>query len=168
MFDFRVSTHNHFDEGCREFAAKHNIIQLAKKAGLNPQTISNKLNPEQVHQLTVSEMLILTDLTEDATLVDGMLAQLQCLPCVPVNEVVDEKLASYILKATSEVGQMAAAAVVQDKITTSCRRKLIQNVNSGIRCLTLAAMAVQARIHSTPALSSTMDAMSGIGAFGLS
>jgi len=168
MFDFRVSTHSHFDEACRAFAAKHNIIQLAKKAGLNPQTISNKLNPEQVHQLTVREVLILTDLTEDATLVDGMLAQLHCLPCVPVNEMAQENLSSYILKATAEVGQMAAAAVVQDKITTSCRRKLIQNVNSGIRCLTLAAMAVQARIHTNPALSSTMDAMSGIGAFGLS
>ena len=122
MFDFRVSTHSHFDEACRAFAAKHNIIQLAKKAGLNTQTISNKLNPEQVHQLTVREMLILTDLTEDATLVDGMLAQLQCLPCVPVNEVAQEKLSSYVLKATAEVGQLAAAAVVQDKITTSCRR----------------------------------------------
>lgn len=103
MFDFQVSTHSHFDEACREFAAKHNIIQLAKKAGLNPQTIRNKLNPEQVHQLTVREMLILTDLTEDATLVDGMLAQLQCLPCVPVNEVAQEKLSSYVLKATAEV-----------------------------------------------------------------
>ncbi|UQY43302.1 phage regulatory CII family protein [Mixta hanseatica] len=164
MFDFRVSTHSHFDEACRAFAAKHNIIQLAKKAGLNPQTIRNKLNPEQVHQLTVREMLILTDLTEDATLVDGMLAQLQCLPCVPVNEVAQEKLSSYVLKATAEVGQLAATAVVQDKITTSCCRNLIQNVNSGIRYLTLAAMAVQTRIHSNPTLASTVDAISGLGA----
>lgn len=164
MFDFRVSTHSHFDEACREFAAKHNIIQLAKKAGLNPQTVRNKLNPDQVHQLTIREVLILTDLTEDATLVDGMLAQLQCLPCVPVNEVAQEKLSSYVLKATAEVGQLAAAAVVQDKITTSCRRGLIQNVNSGIRCLTLAAMAVQTRIHSNPTLASTVDAISGLGA----
>ncbi|GEM_PF-4774561 len=52
MFDFRVSTHSHFDDACRAFALKHNIIQLANKAGLNPQTIRNKLNPEQVHQLT--------------------------------------------------------------------------------------------------------------------
>nr|DAI72851.1 MAG TPA: regulatory protein [Caudoviricetes sp.] len=164
MFDFRVSTHNHFDEACREFATKHNIIQLAKQAGLNPQTIRNKLNPEQVHQLTVREMLILTDLTEDATLVDGMLAQLQCLPCVPVNEVATEKLSSYVLKATAEVGQLAATAVVQGNITPTGRRTLIQNVNSGIRCLTLAAMTVQTRIHSNPAIASTLDAVGCLGA----
>ena len=164
MFDFRVSTHNHFDDACRAFALKHNIIQLAKQAGLNPQTIRNKLNPEQVHQLTVREMLILTDLTEDSTLVDGALAQLQCLPCVPVNEMAQENLPAYVLKATAEVGQLAAGVVSQDKLTPACRRGLVQNVHAGIRCLTLAALAVQARVHSNPALSGTADVISGIGA----
>ncbi|WP_058973348.1 phage regulatory CII family protein [Type-D symbiont of Plautia stali] len=164
MFDFRVSTHSHFDDACRAFALKHNIIQLAKQAGLNPQTIRNKLNPEQVHQLTVREMLILTDLTEDSTLVDGALAQLQCLPCVPVNEMAQENLPAYVLKATAEVGQLAAGVVSQDKLTPACRRGLVQNVHAGIRCLTLAALAVQARVHSNPALSGTADVISGIGA----
>ncbi|WP_210081760.1 phage regulatory CII family protein [Pantoea endophytica] len=164
MFDFSVSTHSHFDEACRAFSAKHNIIQLAKKAGLNPQTIRNKLNPEQVHQLTVREMLILTDLTEDSTLVDGALAQLQCLPCVPVNEVAQENLPAYVLKATAEVGQLAAGVVSQDKFTTACRRGFVQNVNAGIRCLMLAAIAVQTRVHSNPAMASTADVLGGIGA----
>lgn len=164
MFDFSVSTHSHFDEACRAFSAKHNIIQLAKKAGLNPQTIRNKLNPEQVHQLTVREMLILTDLTEDSTLVDGALAQLQCLPCVPVNEVAKENLPAYVLKATAEVGQLAAGVVSQDKFTTACRRGFVQNVNAGIRCLMLAAIAVQTRVHSNPAMVSTADVLGGIGA----
>ena len=164
MFDFSVSTHSHFDEACRAFSAKHNIIQLAKKAGLNPQTIRNKLNPEQVHQLTVREMLILTDLTEDSTLVDGALAQLQCLPCVPVNEVAQDNLPAYVLKATAEVGQLAAGVVSQDKFTTACRRGFVQNVNAGIRCLMLAAIAVQTRVHSNPAMAGTADVLSGIGA----
>ncbi|WP_277966902.1 phage regulatory CII family protein [Pantoea trifolii] len=164
MFDFSVSTHSHFDEACRAFAAKHNIIQLAKKAGFNPQTIRNKLNPEQVHQLTVREMLILTDLTEDSTLVDGALAQLQCLPCVPVNEIAQENLPAYVLKATAEVGQLAAGVVSQKKFTSACRRGFVQNVNAGIRCLTLAAIAVQTRVHSNPAMAGTADVLSGIGA----
>jgi hypothetical protein len=163
MFDYRVSTHSHFDDACRAFALKHNIIQLAKKAGLNPQTISNKLNPEQVHQLTVREMLILTDLTEDPTLVDGALTQLQCLPCVPVNEMAQENLPAYVLKATSEVGQLAAGVVSQDKLTPACRRGLVDNVHAGIRCLALAALAVQARIHSNPAIASTVDMAGAIG-----
>jgi len=138
--------------------------ELALSAGMNAQTLRNKLNPEQPHELTVKEMLSLTDLTEDSILMDGALAQLHCLPCVPVNEHADDKLVAYVLKATAEVGQLAAGAVNQDALSTSCRRSLLQSVNSGIRCLTLAAIAVQARIHSNPTMASTVDAISGLGA----
>jgi len=164
MFDFRVSTHNHFDEACRRFALSHNMKELALSAGMNAQTLRNKLNPEQPHELTVKEMILLTDLTEDSILVDGALAQLHCLPCVPVNEHADDKLSAYVLKATAEVGQLAAGAMNQDALSTSCRRSLLQSVNNGIRCLTLAAIAVQARIHSNPTMASTVDAISGLGA----
>lgn len=164
MFDFRVSTHNHFDEACRRFALSHNMKKLALSAGMNAQTLRNKLNPEQPHELTVKEMLSLTDLTEDSILMDGALAQLHCLPCVPVNEHAEEKLSAYVLKATAEVGQLAAGAMNQDALSSSCRRSLLQSVNSGIRCLTLAAIAVQARIHSNPTMTSTVDAISGLGA----
>ncbi|WP_205960228.1 phage regulatory CII family protein [Pantoea stewartii] len=164
MFDFRVSTHNHFDEACRRFALSHNMKELALSAGMNAQTLRNKLNPEQPHELTVKEMLSLTDLTEDSILMDGALAQLHCLPCVPVNEHAEEKLSAYVLKATAEVGQLAAGAMRHDALSTSCRRSLLQSVNTGIRCLTLAAIAVQTRIHSNPTMASTVDAISGLGA----
>ncbi|MEZ7210856.1 phage regulatory CII family protein [Pantoea ananatis] len=164
MFDFRVSTHNHFDEACRRFALSHNMKELALSAGMNAQTLRNKLNPEQPHELTVKEMLSLTDLTEDSILMDGALAQLHCLPCVPVNGHAEEKLSAYVLKATAEVGQLAAGAMRHDALSTSCRRSLLQSVNTGIRCLTLAAIAVQTRIHSNPTMASTVDAISGLGA----
>lgn len=164
MFDFKVSTHSQFEEACREFALKHNLVKLAKQGGINPQTLRNKLNPGQEHQLTVREMLVLTDLTEDSTLVDGTLAQLNCLPCVPVNEVADEKFPTYVLKATAEVGMLAANAATQGAICNATRRNVMNSVNMGIRCLTLAAIAVQSRIHSSPTLSTTVDAISGIGA----
>ncbi|WP_417631780.1 phage regulatory CII family protein, partial [Citrobacter freundii] len=65
MLDFRVSSHAHFDEACRKFAATHNVKELANKAGIKPHTLYNKLNPEQPHQLTPREIWTLTDLTED-------------------------------------------------------------------------------------------------------
>lgn len=164
MFDFRISTQSHFDDACRKFALAHNMADLAKRAGMHTQTLRNKLNPEQPHQLTVVEVMKLTDLTEDATLVDGFLAQLQCLPCVPVNEMADEKFPVYVMKATAEIGQLAVGAINTERLTEKCKRGLLQNVNSGIRCLTLAALAVQARIQANPAMSSTMDAITGLGA----
>jgi len=163
MFDFRVSTHSHFEDACRKFALTHNMNELAKRADMKVQTLRNKLNPDQVHKLTVEEMLLLTDLTEDATLIDGALAQLSCLPCVPVNEHASEKFSAYVLNASAQVGTLAASAANHASITTSCRRGIVEAANTGIRCMMLAALAVQARIHSNPTIASTVDIAGAIG-----
>lgn len=112
MFDYQVSKHPHFDEACRAFALRHNLVQLAERAGMNVQILRNKLNPSQPHLLTAPEIWLLTDLTEDSTLVDGFLAQIHCLPCVPINEVAKEKLPHYVMSATAEIGRVAAGAVL--------------------------------------------------------
>ena len=113
MFDYQVSKHPHFDEACRAFALRHNLVQLAERAGMNVQILRNKLNPAQPHLLTAPEIWLLTDLTEDSTLVDGFLAQIHCLPCVPINEVAKEKLPHYVMSATAEIGRVAAGAVAR-------------------------------------------------------
>lgn len=164
MFDFKTSTHNHYDDACRKFALTHSMAELAQHAGMKAQTLRNKLNPDQVHQLTVSELLLLTDLTEDATLIDGALAQLHCLPCVPVNELAKENFPSYVLKASAEVGSLAASAANPERITATCRRSILEAANTGIRCMMLAALTVQSRVHSNPTLASTVDVISGLGA----
>ncbi|CAM6340013.1 TPA: DNZ54_00345 family protein [Escherichia coli] len=72
MFDYQVSKHPHFDEACRAFALRHNLVQLAERAGMNVQILRNKLNPAQPHLLTAPEIWLLTDLTEDSTLVTAV------------------------------------------------------------------------------------------------
>jgi hypothetical protein len=168
MFDFQVSIHPHFDEACRLFASRHNMAELARLANIKEQTLRNKLNPEQPHQLTAPEIMILTDLTEDATLVDGFLAQIHCLPCVPVNELVTEKLPEYVMGATASVGQIAGSAMSKERMTQSHKHSLIESANSGMRFLALAALSVDARLKTNPAMTSAVDTMTGIGAtFGL-
>ncbi|EPF7649500.1 phage regulatory CII family protein [Salmonella enterica] len=168
MLDFRVSSHTHFDDACRKFAASHNVKELAVKAGIKPHTLYNKLNPEQPHQLTPREIWTLTDLTEDPTLVDGFLAQIHCLPCVPVNELAKDKLQSYVMRAMRELGELASGAVSDERLTSARKHNMIESVNSGIRMLSLSALALHARLQTNPAMSSVVDTMSGIGAsFGL-
>lgn len=72
MFDYKISKHPHFDEACRAFALRHNLVQLAERAGMNVQILRNKLNPAQPHLLTAPEIWQLTDLTEDSTLVSSI------------------------------------------------------------------------------------------------
>lgn len=168
MLDFRVSSHAHFDEACRKFATTHSVRELAEKAGIKPHTLYNKLNPEQPHQLTPREIWVLTDLTEDSTLVDGFLAQIHCLPCVPVNELASEKLQSYVMRAMGDLGELATGAVSSERLTPARRLNMVERVNSGIRMLSLSALAIHARIQANPAMSSTVDTMTGLGAsFGL-
>lgn len=164
MFDYRVSTHAHYAEACRKFALTHNLAALGSKAGMSVQVLRNKLNPEQNHRLTVEELMLLTDLTEDPTLLDGMLAQINCLPSVPVNEMTAEQLPVYVMKATAAIGTVAAEAVSSERMTASRHSTFTAGINSAIRCLTLAGISLQARIHSNPALSSTAEVISGLGA----
>lgn len=168
MFDYQVSKHPHFDEACRAFALRNNMAKLAKSAGMNVQTLRNKLNPEQPHQLTPLEIWRLTDLTEDPVLVDGFLAQLHCLPSVPTNEVAKEPLPHYIMSATAEIGRVAAGAVSGEIKTTAGRRDAISSINAVTRLMALVAVSMQARLQVNPAMASAVDTVAGLGAsFGL-
>ncbi|MGC6093457.1 phage regulatory CII family protein [Citrobacter portucalensis] len=168
MFDFQVSKLGQFNIACRAFALKHNIEDIAVAIGSRPQVLRNKLNPEQPHRLTVDELLAITDYTEDATLLDGMLAQINCLPCVPVNELVTENLPDYVMGATAEVGRIAGSAMSKGRMTQSHKHTLVESANAGMRFLALAALSVDARLKTNPAMTSAVDTMTGIGAtFGL-
>ena len=168
MFDYQVSKHPHFDEACRAFALRHNLVQLAERAGMNVQILRNKLNPAQPHLLTAPDIWLLTDLTEDSTLVDGFLAQIHCLPCVPINEVAKEKLPHYVMSATAEIGRVAAGAVSGDVKTSAGRRDAISSINSVTRLMALAAVSLQARLQANPAMANAVDTVTGLGAsFGL-
>ncbi|HAN1917054.1 TPA: phage regulatory CII family protein [Escherichia coli] len=168
MFDYQVSKHPHFDEACRAFALRHNLVQLAERSGMNVQILRNKLNPAQPHLLTAPEIWLLTDLTEDSTLVDGFLAQIHCLPCVPINEVAKEKLPHYVMSATAEIGRVAAGAVSGDVKTSAGRRDAISSINSVTRLMALAAVSLQARLQANPAMANAVDTVTGLGAsFGL-
>ena len=168
MFDYQVPKHPHFDEACRAFALRHNLVQLAERAGMNVQILRNKLNPAQPHLLTAPEIWLLTDLTEDSTLVDGFLAQIHCLPCVPINEVAKEKLPHYVMSATAEIGRVAAGAVSGDVKTSAGRRDAISSINSVTRLMALAAVSLQARLQANPAMASAVDTVTVLGAsFGL-
>ncbi|ELI8169659.1 TPA: phage regulatory CII family protein [Yersinia enterocolitica] len=164
MFDFSVSKHPHFDNACRQFALKHNLVELAASAGIAAQVLRNKLNPDQPHRLTVDELLRITDLTEDPTLLDGLLSQINCMPSVPVNEACPGNIPTYALHATAAVGSIAAAAVQGNHKTAFSKSALLDSVNTAIRHLSLIGLTVQARIQSTPALASTVDVISGLSA----
>ncbi|WP_348250974.1 phage regulatory CII family protein, partial [Salmonella enterica] len=73
--------------------------------------------PAQPHRLTCDELLAISDYTEDARLLDGMLGQIKCLPSVPVNNATEGIMHLCPLSATANVGGIAAEAVSTGHMT---------------------------------------------------
>jgi len=167
MFDFQVSNQPHFDNACRAFSVGHNLSKLARSIGMKEQTLRNKLNPDQVHQLTAIEIAVITDVTEDATLIDGLLAQMKCMPAVPVNELAEDNIAAYTLHATAALGSVAAGAVSKERHTRQAKNAIMESVNAGIRHLSLIGLAIQGRIDGAPVLASAVGAVASVATNGI-
>jgi hypothetical protein len=163
MFDYQTSIHSHFDTACRRFSLAHNLTELAAVIGISAQVLRNKLNPEQPHRLTVNELIMLTDITDDSAVLDGLLAQLKCLPAVPVNEAKPDNLPLHALSATAAIGVIAGEAISAAPMTQLRRNAILDRANQAIRDLSLLVVSVESRFHTTPVLASAMDVISSCG-----
>jgi len=163
MFDFKVATQSHFDMACRAFALKHNLEDIAAAISRRPQVLRNKLNPEQPHRLTVDELLAITDYTEDATLLDGMLAQINCLPSVPHNEAKTSNVPVCTLNATAAIGSIANEAISSEPMTQYRKNVIRERANHAIRNLSLIMLTIEARLQTTPVMAAAVDVVSAVG-----
>lgn len=163
MFDYQTSIHPHFDTACRRFSLAHNLTELAAVIGISAQVLRNKLNPDQPHRLTVNELIMLTDITDDSAVLDGLLAQLKCLPAVPVNEAKPNNLPMHALSATAAIGVIAGEAISPAPMTQSRRNAILDRANQAIRDLSLLVVSVESRFHTTPVLASAVDVLSSCG-----
>jgi hypothetical protein len=163
MFDYQVSKHPHLDIACRRFSVAHNLAEIASAMGISAQVLRNKLNPEQPHRLTLTELITLTDITDDSTVLDGLLAQLKCLPAVPVNEAKPGNMPLHALNATAAIGVIAGEAVSVTPMTQSRRNTILDRANQAIRDLSLLVVSVESRFHTTPALATAFDVLNACG-----
>lgn len=75
----------------------------------------------------------------------------------------------YVLKATAEIGCVAASAVSGVQLNATTRRQVVESVNSVTRLMALTAISLQARLQANPAMASIIDTVTGIGSsFGMS
>lgn len=169
MFDFENSIHPHLDSACRRFTLEHNLAELAPVLNISAQVLRNKLNPEQPHELTLSQLVTLTAITDDAAILDGLLAQLNCLPAVPTNEIKPNSLPTHTLNATAAIGAIAGETASTAPMTQSRKNAILDRANQAIRDLSLIVVSVEARFQSTPVLAAAVDVFNTCApAFGMS
>lgn len=161
MFTEYVSKHPHWISACQRFAASHNMAQIAQRVGMNPQLLRNKLNPDQPHELTVAELIAITQASDgDETLFDGALfgcgltavaiPQAERAPSLPHQAIdLNAKIAS--------IGQRALELTDRGRITRSERNTLVSVATSAMGSLAILIHDVEARFQAIPALACASD-----------
>lgn len=157
MFDYQTSKHSHFDTACRAFVHSNNLEEVAELMSMRSQVLRNKLNPGQPHRLTVDELISITDFTEDSRLLDGVLAQLNCLPSVPVSNAMASNIQICALSVTADVGAIAGETISLERMTVSRKNAILDRANEAIRNLSILAYAVEARFQSAPVFAAAVD-----------
>lgn len=161
MFTEYASKHPHWISACQRFAASHNMAVIAQRAGINPQLLRNKLNPDQPHELTVAELIAITQASEgDETLFDGALfgcgltavaiPQAERAPSLPHQAIdLNAKIAS--------IGQRALELTDRGRITRSERNTLVSVATSAMGSLAILIHDIEARFQAVPALACASD-----------
>jgi len=157
MYDYKVSIQDHLDNACRAFSLAHNVEQLARNLGMRPATLRCKLNPDQAHQLTLAELMAITDYTEDPRILDGLLRQMNCQPSVPVNNATPDNMQYCALTAVASIGAIAGEAVSTEKMTLTRRNQILDRASDAIRSLSLIVYSVETRFQSVPVLAAAVD-----------
>ena len=161
MFTEYASKHPHWISACQRFAASHNMAEIAQRAGINPQLLRNKLNPDQPHELTVAELIAITQASEgDETLFDGALfgcgltavaiPQAERAPSLPHQAIdLNAKIAS--------IGQRALELTDRGRITRSERNTLVSVATSAMGSLAILIHDIEARFQAVPTVACASD-----------
>lgn len=161
MFTEYASKHPHWISACQRFAASHNMAEITQRAGMNPQLLRNKLNPDQPHELTVAELIAITQASDgDETLFDGALfgcgltavaiPQAERAPSLPHQAIdLNAKIAS--------IGQRALELTERGRITRSERNTLVSVATSAMGSLAILIHDVEQRFQARPALACASD-----------
>lgn len=94
-----------------QLGERHNASDIARKLGVSPVVMANKLNPHQeFHKLSLGEAVAITELTNDNGILEAW-AHSRGLVLVPVPDGVscDEDLSDQLLKLSEVMGQALGA-----------------------------------------------------------
>ena len=161
MFATATYIPHHWESACQRFAAEHDMGAIARSIGMNPQTLRNKLNPEQSHQLTALELIALYHATEgDETLIDGML--LECgLTAIAIPKA--ERAPSLPHQAiglnaqVANIGQRALELAERGRVTRTERNTIVSVATSAMGSLALLINDIEARFQAVPAVACASD-----------
>ncbi|PSV17159.1 hypothetical protein C0W59_03395 [Photobacterium kishitanii] len=154
------------------FSERENLEQIAIECALKPQMLRNKLNPNQPHQLTVRELVIITKQSGNSDLVNSVLLELDLTAVKLPSQGEGKSPVMAAMTINSHAGEISRHLVEVETIQRLTRRKkneIVSKAQAAMRELVLLMNDVENRCQaSTPFMSMCTDAvMNGLPIPGL-
>ncbi|MEC6831037.1 phage regulatory CII family protein [Photobacterium toruni] len=154
------------------FSERENLEQIAIECALKPQMLRNKLNPNQLHQLTVRELVIITKQSGNSDLVNSVLLELDLTAVKLPSQGEGKSPVMAAMTINSHAGEISRHLVEVETIQRLTRRKkneIVSKAQAAMRELVLLMNDVENRCQaSTPFMSMCTDAvMNGLPIPGL-
>ncbi|MFM2607256.1 phage regulatory CII family protein [Vibrio chagasii] len=133
--DFLGSKQKAFNEACCAFARTENMAQLAERLGMNATMLRNKLNPEQPHVLSCTELITISKISGNHSIVNVLLIGLGVVTAfVPPDETEVTLLRRAIDNAiySGELSRMALDCVGKQELNRTMKHKIVQTAQASI------------------------------------
>lgn len=167
--EFTESAQVCFDNACRAFSENNVIAPITKATGI--KKLTDKLNPEQPHKLSVMELKILTKATGDFSLVHSLMLSLDMVAVNVSKKGKEETLVKRGLSNSVLSGELAELIIDvagEQRLPKRKANKMLAACNAGIANLVLLANDLENRTSGvTPFLSLATDFVITNGAPGL-
>ena len=150
-----------FDSACERFAANYVTSDLAKAAGMQPQMLRNKLNPDQPHQLTAADLINLYHATGDETLIDGLLFCCGLTAFALPKTTSDAQLMERTIELNARVGGLGSQAVQIHKsgrVTKTQRNMVVNTATLAMGELAILINEIESKFQTVPGLGGAIDA----------
>ncbi|SHO57859.1 phage regulatory CII family protein [Vibrio quintilis] len=140
MYGFCESKQKSFDEACCSFASSENMEQIARALGMKPGMLRNKLNPEQPHVLKPVELIAISKVSGNYTLINCLLLGLNVVTAPLEGAEEAETILSRLFKHSANAGELSAWALEHGhdhRLSRTNKQSLIQKAQLGISNLVL-------------------------------
>ncbi len=140
MYVFCESKQKSFDDVCCAFANSENMEAIAREIEMKPGMLRNKLNPEQPHVLKPVEMIAISKVSGNYTLINCLLLGLDVVTA-PIDTDEDaENVFERLLKHSANAGELSSIALEHKnamRLSRTHKQKIIKVAQAGIGNLVL-------------------------------
>lgn len=150
-----------FNSACERFAANYVTSDLAKAAGMQPQMLRNKLNPDQPHQLTAADIVALYHATGDETLIDGLLFCCGLTAFELPKTLSGTQLIERTIDLNANVSGLGSHALQIHKngrVTRTQRNMVVNAATVAMGELAILINEVESKFQTVPGLGGAIDA----------